>query len=40
MFVESPIMAGSIGDPLDNDPEKSACGDDHPFAFVGSLDVM
>jgi hypothetical protein len=42
MFVLSPMSVWSMGPVLEPEmvPEKSGCADDHPFAFVGSLDVL
>lgn len=41
MVVSSAISAWSIGlDPPPREPLKSDWAEDHPFGFVGSLDVM
>jgi hypothetical protein len=42
MVVLSLIIAWSIQQVLEPEivSEKSGCGDDHPFALVGLLDVM
>jgi hypothetical protein len=41
MFVPSPMSVWSMGPVPEPEmlPENSVCGDDHPFALVGSLDV-
>jgi hypothetical protein len=42
MLVSSPITVWSIGPVPEPEivPEKSALGADHPFALVGSVDVL
>ncbi len=39
MFVPSPISVWSMAVLPGTLPEKSGCGEDHPLAFVGSLEV-